>query len=340
MTREKIADLRTNTLIGYTEQNGLAWHADHAAGAVNDNHFEGPVPIDAILTRLFHWEAKEGKITVTVIDEDGVQSIEDPIHKAIVRPDSGTILGIFTDGYQIHSYKEWLLKNIANIIDDDLNIQSAGLLQGGAVAWVQITTPETIVGPGGLEYWPYLMGFSSMNGTLSTGFTTASRITICDNTMSANIRDTSNRKIKFKHTSKSLARITDVRDALGIVMATKDNFEAEVEALLAEEVSEDRFNKFAYEFAGGDKVFEDAKPGRSLTMATTKREKLTALWTNDDRVTPWRGTALGVVQAVNTFQTWEGIVRGTDRFERNKLRAIKGEFDLLDQSTVNLLATV
>ncbi len=36
-----------------------------------------------------------------------------------------------------------------NILDDDLSISSAGLLRGGAVAWVEVSVPETDHHPGG-----------------------------------------------------------------------------------------------------------------------------------------------------------------------------------------------
>src|SRR6185437_10998763 len=62
--------------------------------------------------------------------------------------DAGAILEIFTEGYVMHQYSEWLLGTIGGLLDDDLSIGSAGLLKGGAVAWVSVEVPETVTTPG------------------------------------------------------------------------------------------------------------------------------------------------------------------------------------------------
>jgi hypothetical protein len=54
-------------------------------------------------------------------------------------------------------------------------------------------------------------------------------------------------------------------------------------------------------------------------------------------VSPWAGTAHGVIQAVNTYEHHEAIVRGAPRPERNMLRTITGDFGRLDQNTLSTL---
>ena len=61
-------------------------------------------------------------------------------------------------------------------------------------------------------------------------------------------------------------------------------------------------------------------------------------------VTPWKGTAFGVVQAVNTHAHHYATVRGATRPERNMVRAVSGGVDTLDIGTLatlnKVLATV
>jgi len=57
------------------------------------------------------------------------------------------------------------------------------------------------------------------------------------------------------------------------------------------------------------------------------------------RVAPWAGTAHGVLQAVNTYDAHEGIVRGS-RAERNGLKTITGDFGQLDRNTWRTLRGV
>ena len=81
--------------------------------------------------------------------------------------------------------------------------------------------------------------------------------------------------------------------------------------------------------------------GESFTgLAATASDDLTRLWDHDARVAPWRGTAWGVVQAVNTYVHHEQTVRGTDRADRNMLRAVDGGADTLDTATLTTLRGV
>ena len=149
MSEETANWLNSMTLIGYTDQRGHAWHYRAATQGDEPNHYPGPIPVDDVQRRLFGWKVLEGDVTstATVLSEDGVNrlTISDPDRKAMLRPphalgpeDPGAILGIFKSGYSGHDYTTWLLEQVAEILDDELAIGSAGLLKGGALAWVSI----------------------------------------------------------------------------------------------------------------------------------------------------------------------------------------------------------
>jgi Domain of unknown function (DUF932) len=80
--------------------------------------------------------------------------------------------------------------------------------------------------------------------------------------------------------------------------------------------------------------------GKALTLAEQKRTSLDQLYRTDERVTPWSGTAHGVLQAVNTYEHHLKPVRGTTRTDRNMLRTITGDFADLDVRTEHVLARV
>lgn len=75
-------------------------------------------------------------------------------------------------------------------------------------------------------------------------------------------------------------------------------------------------------------------------MAQNKRDSLQSLYKSDIRVEPWSGTAYGVLQAVNTYEHHEGIVRGADRAERNMLRTVSGDFSRVDRQAWKTLQAV
>lgn len=350
MSTETATWLNTMTLIGYTAKRGEAWHYREAAQGDEPNHYVGPIPVEDVTRRLFHWAPAEGTLETTFMTPDGVTRLTSPDEKTIIRPpgtfgadDPGKIFGKFKgqpgtdDGYQIHGYQEWLVDYVETLLDADLAIGSAGLLKGGAVAWVQIEMADTIDGPGGVQFRPFLTAATSLDGSLSTTYQAGAQVVVCDNTLSVALSDRSGGRVKIKHSKYSKARVGDVRAALQIVHTTADTFSAQVKSLLDEHVDDGTWAKFVEAYTGQGKA-EQSK--RSAGMAERKAGELQNLWHYDERVAPWRNTAYGVVAAVNTHTHHFQTVRGTSRTERNMERAVTGGADKLDAATLELLASV
>jgi phage/plasmid-like protein (TIGR03299 family) len=355
MSAETVVWLNTMTLQGFTDKRGNAWHYQPEAQGDEPNHYPGAIPVADVRRRLFYWQAAEGDVTSTVLTEDGVTTYTDESRKAIIRPartfgqdDPGAILGVFKSGYRGHAYARWLVDNVEKILDDGLSIGSAGLLRGGAVAWVQVELPDNVQTPEGVEFRPFLSAATSYDGSLASTYLTGARVVVCDNTLSAALGAKDAKSVRVRHSRNSLGRITEVRDALGIVYQVADSFAAEVKELCATTVTDQQWSAFLDAHAAlTDEKTGKAKEGRGLTMATNKRDALDRLWSHDTRVSPWHGTAWGVVQAVNTFAHHDGPVGGTNsaertanRAERNMLRVVTGGVDALDQGTLDTLQKV
>ncbi|GGR51884.1 DUF932 domain-containing protein [Streptomyces roseolus] len=330
MSRETLEWLSNNTLIGFTNKRGHAWH--HRAG--DDNWYPDAIPVQDVHKRLFSWVAEERTLYVpSGPGEPGALNglFAVPGRKAIVRSDTGAVLGIFKDGYQPHQYGEWLLDNVATILDDSLMIGSAGLLKGGAVAWVSVEMPDTVETREGVRFRPFLMACTSFDGSIATTYKEVVTNVVCDNTMTAALGEKSS-TVKVRHSAKSLTRIQSVRDALGIVHKISDDFQAEVARLTAVKVDDATWERIVADIV--PMPDDPAKEKRAATMATTKRDAIMRLWRHDERVAPWAGTAFGAWQAFNTHAQHEGIVRGMSRQERNMLSAVNGTIETSDADTV------
>ncbi|GAA3120286.1 hypothetical protein GCM10010466_08980 [Planomonospora alba] len=332
MSKETLSWLNANTLIGFTDKRGTAWHYRAGLQGTEPNHYPGPIPVEDVKRRLFGWEALSRPIYVEDPVTGGLAEI--PERQAIVRSDTGHVMGIFSDGYEPHPYVEWLITTIGRLLDDDLSIGSAGLLRGGAVAWVSVEVPETIRTPEGVEFRPHLFGATSFDGSLATTFKRAVTNVVCDNTMAAGLAERG-QQVKIKHSKYSKLRLEEARDALSIVHQVADDFSAQVRRLCETDVSDRQWRSFLDAFAPLPE-----ERGRSWTLAANKRENLQRLWRHDDRVAPWAGTGWGVMQAVNTYTHHGQKVRGACRAERNLLRAVTGGFDDLDRETLRLLEQV
>lgn len=334
MSRETMDWLNNNTLIGFGH---TAWHYDKELQGDENNHYPGAIPAQDVKRRLFYWEPVEAKIQCIL--PDGSQ-IADKERKAIVRPDTKDIFGIFKNGYQIHGYIETLMDNIEAIIDDTIQIGSAGLLRKGAQAWVQVEADKDWKTPEGVEFRPHILCATSLDGTLATTYGRSVVNTVCDNTMSVALRSLKDQKIKVKHTRYSKARIQDAREALQIVHDIGDAFSAQVAELCNISVTDADWQEFL------DEVNPiPVEEGRGMTVALNKRDRLTGMWDGDSRVHPWAGTAWGVVQAMSTYAHHENSVHGEEnnpnaRLERNMSRAIKGGVDIMDKETLDTLQGV
>lgn len=325
MSQENMTWLNTMTLIGYTDQRGNAWHYRAESQGDESNHYPGAIPVDDVLRRLFNFGVVERDIFVARADGSREHARKIEGRKAMTCDDNGDVLGIFSDGYKGHDYKEWLLDNIATILDDELGIGSAGLLKSRAQAWVQVEVPETITTPEGVAFRPTLLAATSYDGSLSTTYGRKVQLVVCDNTLSAALSE-GGQQLKVKHTRNSELRISDAREALAIVHTMADDFAAEVARLTAVPVSENAFQKIL------DAVIpRPDEAGRSQSIADRKRDEIIHLYRADERCAPWSGTAFGVLQTFNTWQHHVATVKGEKtRAQRNYERAITNDGQRFD----------
>lgn len=355
MSAETDLHLNTNVLIGFTDKRGTAWHyradfqtIDPVTGHVG-NHYPGPIPIDHVNTRLFNWEALSSPIFTLVpnpdYDPDGQEGINNP--PEIMRPvegkqlltHSGTDidLGIHNVTYEIHQYQEWLVNVFGRLLDDsDLGIASAGLLAKGAQAWVSLELPDTIGTPEGVEFRPFLLGATSHDGSISTIYKRAMQFVVCDNTLSMALRE-KGQQYKIRHTRNSSVRLPEARDALNLLYVDAENFAEEVKELCALTVTDKQWSEFL-----DAHIPLPEEDGVGRTKAGNKRDEWTELWNSDPRVSPWKNTAFGVLQAGNTWNTHIAAFKTSKntRGSRNMTNFISGASDAHDNKVLNNLYKV
>lgn len=331
MSAETSNWLNTMTLIGFTEKRGNAWHYRAEEQGAESNHYAEAVPVEDVLRRLFNFEVISQPIYTAA--PEGMRQVDD--RQAMVTDDTYEVLGIFKAGYQGHSYKTWLLDNVANILDDKLAIGSAGLLKNRGQAWVSVEVPDSIVTPEGVEFRPNLLACTSFDGSLATTYKRVVTNTVCDNTMAMALSE-AGQKFKLKHTKYSHLKLDDARQALEIVYSIADDFAAEVKRLCEIDVTDKQF--------GGVLDLEVTLPedeGRGRTVAEKKRAQLINLWYSDDRVSPWKNTAYGVMQAFNTWEHhYKGVRKGLHRGQKNMASALDGTTAAAELSALTSLNKV
>ena len=254
MSKETLHDLNVNTLIGNTDARGHAWHYRAQEQGPESNHYTGPVPLEDVHCRLFCWTAESRTLavqvpatveTMTHLDGEGapVCWAVIPERQAITRSDTNAVMGIFASGYAMHQYDQWLLTTVSNVLDDDLSISSAGLLRGGAIAWVEVSVPESITTPEGVEFRPNLLATTSFDGSTATTFKRTVTDVVCDNTRDLALSE-DGQEYKVKHSRHSVARLGQARETLNVIHTLADEFAAEIAQLCATPVSPNQWNQF------------------------------------------------------------------------------------------------
>lgn len=350
MSRETIEWLNTQTLIGFADKRGQAWHYRASDQGAESNHYDGAIPVEDVRRRLFHWDpiVADNNATYTIVGADGLPQTITVVGKgrqSMVRPagtfgpdDDGDILGVFKGGYKRHTYGTWLLDN-ARDIGGDLGIGSAGLLKGGAVAWVQFEMPDAVTTPEGVTFRPFFTAATSFDGSLATTYQTGNQLVVCDNTLAGAMGrgDAAGTRLKVKHSANSIGRLEDARSKIGIVHMLADEFAAEVKTLVETTVTDAQWRAFVDAYVG--------VPAADATVRTKnsndrKRGELNQLWNYDARANQWKGSAFGVLQAVTTQSQHMTDVRNISRAERNAQNMVEGKAQAEHIATLDLLNQV
>jgi phage/plasmid-like protein (TIGR03299 family) len=337
MSRETSKTLNTMTLIGNVAKRGSnAWHyrADLQGG--EPNHYDGAIPIEDVERRLFFWNAVEAPVFIGVRDERGdiVRYIEQTDRKAIMRDDNSHVMGMFKEDYAIHQYRHTLLDNVSNIIDNNqLVVDSAGCLREGAIAWVAVSMPDNIETSAGFPVRPILLATTSHNGTIATTYKQVYNAPVCDNTLFAGL-GTDGAQFKARHSKHSDMKIQSIREALDIVFSMSEDIIAEIERLSNITVTANEWDAIVNRLIPVGEA--ETTHQVSITRMQNKQEIMRNLYRTDPMVAPWHGTALGVLQAFNTFQHHVAGDNKT-RSERNAMNSLNGK---IQQSDANVISVI
>lgn len=336
MSSETSKWLNQNVLIGMTEQRGTAWHYRASDQGDEPNHYPGPIPIGDVERRLFDWEAivvpsywgkpvrdDDGKIQYDSVGNPIVMPELDPDRCYVIASDTDERFATFTDTYTPHQYRPWLLGNVGHLLDDDLVISSAGLLDGRGIAWVEVSVPETQE-TAGVQFRPNLLATTSFNGKVATTYARTITAVVCDNTHTAALNE-SGAKYRVKHTKYSGMRVMEAREALEIIWSTRDQMSDAINRLTDATISEGQWEILL------KTVIPDTGTQKGDTQAANRRDAIDRLWRYDSRVAPWKNSMFGAYQAWNTWNHHERGNAATLRAERNMKEAIDGATEKRDR---------
>lgn len=308
------------------------------SGFATEN-FDGPIPFNRVRD-LFDFTVQ----FTPVYTRQGGEFVEVPRRIALERTDNGRVLNVVSKKYGIHQFGEVLIDNLLTLTSassTDLDILGAGLLQNGAVGWVQVQAPTVEVA--GDEIAPTITLASSHNGTLATSYRVGMHRFACSNQI-ASLRRRMDNVYKIRHTLNSRMQFGQAREVLGLMFKESEEFAAEVATLINTSVSDAQWvtimNRMMPRPTG-----ENVAPA-AITRWENRWDAISKLYREDERVAPYRGTAWGAVQAFSTYRQWERPFRSTGtngdttRMGRQMHDFLSGKLNASDQKAYGVVRQV
>lgn len=319
---------KSHVLIGYgSEVKQSYWSAAYTSKV---DRYEGEVPLEDVHEKLFNWEAIQRPIEVRLADGERITVAG---QHAIMHSQSNKVFKIATDSYVIHQYHEWLVNNVAKILDNDLRIGIAGMLRSGGGAFVSVETPENVVSRNDIPVKSQYLAASSHDSKLATSYKMVGTILSCENMLVSHLSQIKKAPWNNRHTMHSLTRVDSVRESIGIQLAHNTEKMCDFVDTLAEiTVTESQWLEIVERLVP---IPDEALP-RVKARLENKRFMFHEMWENDPRCTPWKGSGFGAFQVLNTHELH---IAGPDssRIDRNMRNIFS---DTSQQNDERILTTI
>ena len=222
----------------------LPWHG---LGAVLDEY---PKSIDEALEKAgLGWKVSHGDVLVVKrpgwTDDLGVKHAPELIpakgFKANIREDTGDVLGIVSDEYDVVDNRA-AFAFLDALINSEMHFETAGSLWGGRRVWVLARLPEYVELGGDLSA-TYVYVANSHDGSMAvTAAVTPIRI-VCANTLGAALRQSEHgvaaqRTFRFRHMGDLQAKFAEARQVLGMTINYQKQFKELADRMASEPIAE------------------------------------------------------------------------------------------------------
>ena len=234
-----------------------------------------------------------------------------------VREDTGSVLGVVKDQYEVIQNREVFAVVDAVLGGPDVRWDTAGSLYSGKKVWALAKLDRDILIGGDKDERidPYVCAATSHDGSLAlTVFTTPIRV-VCQNTLTWAL-GRSRRSVKIKHAPNMMAKVAQITDVLGVANAYYDQMKLVGDHLIGQRLDPLQRARWIDELLprpSEDAMAEKADGGKRLmTYWEGRRDRL---WDaiNAPDLANVKETKWGWVQAVAGYVDHQKSYRSADR---------------------------
>lgn len=305
-----------NGQVAFADSRDDAWHR---LGQVVGHDMTAVEALRA--GHLANWNVRKVPLYADLRGEDArtTNAVQVPNKYGVIfdNPITGHIQALpATVGERYEHAQNEALATFGEALVDELgqsNWQTVGSLRSFTQVFMTMLLPQTMeltTKDGKVDVTKYYFALlNSHDGSTSlTGLITPVRI-VCANTQSAAIRGAIS-SFKIRHTSGWRSALEEARRALGLAFKYEVAFEAEAQALYAQELSNPNAKELAYELV---KVGDVKSDSRGATQRRNTAEHIYKLFVSSPSIKgSIDGTKWGFYNAVTEFVDHYQGVRGAD----------------------------
>lgn len=258
---------------------------------------------------------------------------------ATVREDLRMPLATVGNDYTV--WQNWENFELAKVLLDggDVVAETAGSLRDSRTVWL-LCRIDRDLSVGGDEMVPYMLFTSSHDGTSKIRVMPTPTRVVCANTLRIALAGVKT-QWTASHTANVGKRVQEARETLSMTWKYMDEFQAMVEKLQEQVVTDLAFEKLVFDMIPEPTPGKDGKVSeRSKTNAVEKRSQVRKAWERSPEIGEFRGTGWGAAMSFNTVDLWAGRVQGGEdnRLARQADRILSGDTMTNTSKVLELLA--
>lgn len=272
-------------------------HAWHRLGTVLPETFDAEQAMAH--AKLGGWNVRKEALHTTVITADGVTTVDVPQRRATVRTNPVTggidVLGVVGAGYEIIQNEQHA--ELLNVLVDQAgaHFETAGSLDNGRQVFLTMKLPRDLLIGGRDRVDTYLVALNSHDGSSAFRLLITPVRVVCANTQAAAI-GAAEASFSIWHKAGARASIAEARQALGMTWKYLDEFEAQAQAMIAQQMSDDQFAAIVERITPAS-----GKGDRAQATASDRAAALVDLWRESPTSNDIRGTKWAAYQAVTEY---------------------------------------
>jgi len=177
------------------------------------------------------------------VNEAGeIQAVEKRF--ANVRLDTGAVLGVVSDSYSLFQNVEAFDFFDALVGEKLAMYETAGSLFGGRRIWVLARVPREfqVVDNDSIE--SYVLLTNSHDGSWALRMIPTTVRVVCANTLNLALGRTKSEGVTIRHRGNLMDRVTEAREALGLINRRLDEFNREVELLVSKKLTQEHVRQY------------------------------------------------------------------------------------------------